>query len=63
MDESVCYAGLVIATHGLAAQFDALIFVLIRCFGPGCIELNLLPSRLLFQPLLQALIDDSLGIR
>ena len=63
MEKSVCYAELEIATHGLAAQFEALIILLLRCLGPGPIKLNLWPSRLLFQPLLEALIDDSLGIR
>ena len=63
MEKTVCYAELVIATHGLAAQFDAVIHLWVRCLGPGRIELKLLPSRLLFQPLLEALIDDSLGIR
>ena len=51
------------ATHGLAAQFEALIILWLRCLGPGHIKLNLWPSRLLFQPLLEALINDSLGIR
>ena len=64
MEKTVCYAELEIATHGLAAQFNALIILLrLRCLGPGQIKLNLWPSRLLFQPLLEALIDDSLGIR
>ena len=63
MEKTVCYAELVIATHGLAAQFDALIILLVRCLGPRRMELNLWSSRLLFQPLLQALINDSLGIR
>ena len=63
MEKTVCYAELVIATHGLAAQFEALIILLVRCLGPRRMELNLWPSRLLFQPLLEALINDSLGIR
>ena len=63
MEKTVCYAELEIATHGLAAQFEALIILWLRCLGPGHIKLNLWPSRLLFQPLLEALIDDSLGIR
>ena len=63
MEKTVCYAELVIATHGLAAQFETLIILLVRCLGLGHIKLNLWPSRLLFQPLLEALIDDSLGIR
>ena len=62
MENTVCNAELVIATHALAAQFDAFILLWIRCLGPGHIKLNLWPSRLLFQPLLEALIDDSLGI-
>ena len=44
-------------------KFDAVIHLWVRCLGPGRIELKLLPSRLFFQPLLEALIDDSLGIR
>ena len=63
MEKTVCYAELEIATHGLAAQFEALIILWLRCLGPGYIKLNLWPSRLLFQPLLEALINDSLGIR
>ena len=63
MEKTVCYAELVIATHGLAAQFDAVIRLWVRCLGLGRIELNPVPSRLFFQPLLEALIDDSLGIR
>ena len=63
MEKIVCYAELEIATHRLAAQFNALIILLLRCLGPGQIKVNLWPSRLLLQPLLEALIDDSLGIR
>ena len=48
LEETVCYAELVIATHGLAAQFNAVINLWVRCLGLGRIELNLVPSRLFF---------------
>ena len=60
--KSVCYAELLIATHALATKFDALLFLMVRGIGPGRGGFHLVPSWLLFEPLFQALIDNSLGI-
>lgn len=63
LENTVCNAELVIATHALAAQFDAfIVLVMNRSLPIGQGGLHLLPSWLLFEPLLQAFIHDSLGL-
>lgn len=61
LENTVCNAELVIATHALAAQFDAFILLIVQCLSAWQGGLYLLPSWLLFEPLLQAFIHDSLG--
>ena len=62
LENTVCNAELVIATHALAAQFDAFILLMVQCLSAWQSWLHLLPSWLLFEPLLQAFIHDSLGL-
>ena len=52
LENTVCNAELVIATHALAAQFDAFILLMVQCLSAWQSWLHLLPSWLLFEPLL-----------